>query len=140
MAEPSLLRFAVLPVFERGKGIQTVVFSCKEIGARITSGVTRFPPGTGIPLHTHNCDEQTTVLEGDAEVEIDGKRQRLGPWDTAFIPEGSHHRFTNVGTAQMSILWVYNRIDVTRTFSETGETVPHLSPKDVATLKPRPTA
>jgi hypothetical protein len=40
----------------------------------------------------------------------------------------------------MAILWVYNRIDVTRTFSETGETVPHLSPQDVATLKPRPTA
>ena len=140
MAEPSLLRFAVLPVFERGKGIQTVVFSCKEIGARITSGVTRFPPGTGIPLHTHNCDEQTTVLEGDADVEIDGKRQRLGPWDTAFIPEGSHHRFINVGAGPMAILWVYNRIDVTRTFSDTGETVPHLSPQDVATLKPRPTA
>jgi quercetin dioxygenase-like cupin family protein len=140
MAQPSLLRFAVLPVFERGKGIQTVVFSCKEIGARITSGVTRFPPGTGIPLHTHNCDEQTTVLEGDAEVEIDGKRQRIGPWDTAFIPEGSHHRFVNAGAGPMAILWVYNRIDVTRTFSETGETVPHLSPQDVATLKPRPTA
>lgn len=140
MAQPSLLRFAVLPVFERGKGIQTVVFSCQEIGARITSGVTRFPPGTGIPLHTHNCDEQTTVLEGDAEVEIDGKRQRLGPWDTAFIPEGSHHRFVNVGAGPMAILWVYNRTDVTRTFSETGETVPHLSPQDVATLKPRPTA
>jgi quercetin dioxygenase-like cupin family protein len=139
MAEPSLLRFAVLPVFERGKGIRTVVFSCKEIGARITSGVTRFPPGTGIPLHYHNCDEQTTVLEGDAEVEIDGKRQRLGPWDTAFIPEGRHHRFVNVGQGPMAILWVYNRVDVTRTFSETGETVPHLSPGDVATLKPRPT-
>jgi len=132
MTDASVLQFAVLPVFERGNGVQTLVFSSKEIGAHITSGVTRFPAGGAIPLHYHNCDEQTTVLEGDAEVEIEGRRQRLRPYDTAFIPEGKHHRFVNVGTGPMAILWVYNSTDVTRTFVETGETVPHLSPRDKA--------
>ena len=137
MRDAKVLTFATLPVFERGGGVQTLLLTSKEIAARLTTGITRFPAGAGIPLHYHNCDEQTTVLEGDAEVEIDGRKQRLKPWDTAFIPEGRHHRFVNVGTGQMTILWVYNSTDVTRTFVATGETVPHLSPRDLATLTPK---
>jgi quercetin dioxygenase-like cupin family protein len=133
--EPRFLRIATLPVFDRGNGVQTLVFSSKELGATITSGTTRFPPGAGIPLHYHNCDEQTTVLEGEAEAEIDGRRERLRPHDTVFIPQGRHHRFVNVGSGPMMILWVYNTADVTRTFVETGETVPHLSPRDRAALR-----
>jgi quercetin dioxygenase-like cupin family protein len=133
--EPRFLRIANLPVFDRGNGVQTLVFSHKELGATITSGTTRFPPGAGIPLHYHNCDEQTTVLEGEAEAEIDGRRERLRPYDTVFIPQGRHHRFVNVGSGPMMILWVYNAADVTRTFVETGETVPHLSPRDRANLR-----
>ncbi|HEV8642447.1 MAG TPA: cupin domain-containing protein [Methylomirabilota bacterium] len=134
--ESRVLAFATLPVFERGGGVQTMLFSSKELGAHITSGVTRFPAGGSIPLHYHNCDEQTTVLEGEAEAEIDGRRVRMRPYDTAFIPQGRHHRFRNVGTGPMMILWVYNITDVTRTFVETGETVPHLSPRDLAASRP----
>ena len=134
--ESRVLTFKTLPVFERGGGVQTLLFSNKELGARITSGVTRFPRGGGIPLHYHNCDEQTTVLEGEAEAEIDGRRSRMQPYDTAFIPEGKHHRFSNVGTGPMTILWVYNVADMTRTFVETGETVPHLSARDLAVSRP----
>ncbi|MET9357877.1 cupin domain-containing protein [Streptomyces sp. NPDC006617] len=38
--------------------------------------------GSGAPLHSHNCDEHVTVLEGDAEVWLDGEVTKLERFDT----------------------------------------------------------
>ena len=38
----------------------------------ITTGISTYPVGTGAPYHSHNCDEHVTLLEGLAEVEIEG--------------------------------------------------------------------
>ncbi|WP_282088400.1 hypothetical protein [Streptomyces tendae] len=32
-----------------------------------------YPVGSGAPLHSHNCDEHVTVLEGDAQGWADGE-------------------------------------------------------------------
>jgi len=53
--DPHILKFDALPVLDRGNGVQTIPLATKEIGAqRITTGLTRFPPGAAIPLHSHN--------------------------------------------------------------------------------------
>ena len=132
MAEAHILRIESLPVVERGNGIETIPLVTKAIGAKnITTGLTRFPAGAKVPVHSHNCDEQVTILEGEAEAEVDGQRYRLRPFDTTLVPADKPHRFINVGASRLTIMWIYTSGDVTRTFTETGETVAHLSERDL---------
>jgi len=137
MVEAHILRIDSLPVVDRGNGIQTIPLVTKEIGAKhITTGLTRFPAGAKVPLHSHNCDEQVTILEGEAEAEVDGNRHRLKPFDTTLVPADKPHRFVNVGTSHLTIMWIYTSSDVTRTFTETGLTVDHHSVGEIATPLP----
>lgn len=112
----------------RGDGISSVRLTANPLeGQGFVMGVTTFPPGTSIALHSHNTIEQVTVIEGDALVELNGEQTRVGPYDTTQVPPGEVHRFINAGDSIMRILWVYGSTHVTRTFPETGETVEQFS-------------
>jgi len=132
MTDATLLKLDDLSIVKRGDGVETTLLVGRDRcgPAKFTSGLTRFPAGKKVPVHHHNCDEQVTLLEGFAEVEIDGELTRLQRYDTTYIPAGKPHRFINIGDEPLLILWIYDTHEVTRTFTATGETVAHLSAQD----------
>jgi quercetin dioxygenase-like cupin family protein len=119
-----LIRFEEQERVERGDGITSVRLTPEPLeGQGFVMGVTSFPPGTSIPLHSHNTVEQVTVLEGEGVAVVDGVDRPAVPYDTTQIAPGELHRFINTGVGQMRILWVYGSTYVTRTFADTGQTV-----------------
>ena len=120
----TLIRFDDAEPVERGEGIESIRLTPDPLdGQGFTMGVTSFPPGTSIRLHSHNTIEQVTVIEGEGLAELNGEQQPARPYDTTQIAPGELHRFINTGSAKMRILWVYGSTSVTRTFADTGETV-----------------
>ncbi|HEY7470148.1 MAG TPA: cupin domain-containing protein [Acidimicrobiia bacterium] len=119
-----LIRFDEVERVERGDGIESLPLTPSPLdGQGFIMGVTSFPPGTSIRLHSHNTVEQVTVIEGEGIAELNGERLPARPYDTTQVAAGEWHRFINTGSAVMRILWVYGSTDVTRTFFDTGETV-----------------
>ena len=121
---PVVLRPSALPIHERGGGARTTPLVGPSLGASaFINGITSFGPGSAIPFHSHNCEESVMLLEGEAMLDIDGEEIRLQPLDTTWIPPNVSHRFRNLSDTQpMKILWIYGRIDATRTITETGQT------------------
>jgi 3-isopropylmalate dehydrogenase len=129
---PLVLRPTEIRPFDRGTGVRTLPYVGKwnAGGNKVTTGATEFPPGAGIPLHTHNVEESVLVLEGQATAVIGDDRFDLEPGDATWAPAGVPHRFANRGEGPMRIYWVYGGRDVTRTICATGETFEHLSEQD----------
>lgn len=123
---------------DRGAGVVTQLFCNQGLcGAAVTTGTTVLPTGKSVAMHWHNCDEQIVILSGQAEAEFLGVRTPISEMEVAFIPAGEPHCFHNVGDTPVTMLFIYDAGEVTRTFAATGETVGHLDEKDLAQPGPR---
>ena len=136
--QPSMvLRPEQIDRFDRGNGVVTLPFVGKwnsELN-KVTTGMTVFSPGTGIPLHSHNVEESVLVFEGEATAVIGDEEFELTAGQATWVPAGVPHCFRNRGAGSMTIYWVYGGRDVTRTITATGETFEHLSEADRGAAK-----
>ena len=88
-APPSMvLRPEEIERFDRGNGVVTVPFvgkwNCAE--NKVTTGMTVFAPGTGIPLHSHNVEETVLVYEGEATAVVGDDEFDLVAGQATWVP------------------------------------------------------
>jgi len=62
-------------------------------------------PGAETQRHYHARTEELYVLvEGSAEMELDGERQDVWPGDAILIPPGARHQIRNRGEGELRFL------------------------------------
>ncbi len=66
-----------------------------------------FDPGYVAPMHTHPGEEIIYVIEGTLEYEIGGKKSRVKAGDVLFVPSGTPHTATNIGSDNGAELATY---------------------------------
>ena len=118
------LPFASLPEVPRGNGIVNYLIATKKVGARaMHTGISKLPVGAPAPRHSHNAEEQVTVLEGTVKIILDDREQICQRFDSTFISPGVEHEIVNAGDETAYVLVIYGSPDVNRTFAATGQTV-----------------
>lgn len=125
------LPFASLPAVKRSDEIVNFVIAGPQQGTRnIKSGITRMRPRSVVPRHSHNCEEQVTVLQGKLSLILGDRVVECGPYDSTYISAGVQHEFSNIGDGDALVMVIYGASHVTRTFTDTGETVDLGSERD----------
>ncbi|HEV7743820.1 MAG TPA: cupin domain-containing protein [Pyrinomonadaceae bacterium] len=66
-----------------------------------------FDPGYAAPMHTHPGEEIIYVIEGTLEYEIGGKKSKVKAGDVLFVPAGTPHTVTNIGSDNGAELATY---------------------------------
>jgi quercetin dioxygenase-like cupin family protein len=76
--------------------------------SQVIQVIVEIAPGVTAPKHTHPGEEIIYVLEGSLEYEVEGKPPvTLKAGDVLFIPAGTMHSATNVGTGNGAELATY---------------------------------
>ena len=119
------LPFSKIPKISRGNGIVNHLIASKNIGAsKIHSGITVIPPKTSVPAHSHNTEEQVTILKGTLKIILNGvKEVDCNAYDSTFITSNIKHELINETDEEVHAIIIYGSVDVNRTFSKTGLTV-----------------
>ena len=73
-------------------------------------GVFRDPPGRVWCDFVHKTDELVVLIEGEIEVEIEGKAERPKIGEEVFIPANAVHTVRNVG--QKNNVWLHGHKNI----------------------------
>ena len=73
---------------------------------QLTTGIVTFQPGAQLPCHRHTFAESITLLQGRAQVDVEGRVYEVGPLDNVTIPRGLAHRVNNLSRTQPAVFHV----------------------------------
>lgn len=125
------LLFSELPAIKRSdEVVNFVIAGPKQNTKNFKTSITRMRAGSSVPRHSHNCEEQVTVLEGRLKFVLGDKVVECGRYDSTYISAGVQHEFANVGDGDAFVMVIYGASHVTRTFADSGETVDVGSERD----------
>jgi mannose-6-phosphate isomerase-like protein (cupin superfamily) len=80
----------------------------ENLGSRnIDYRISTYQPKGYVERHAHRIQEQIYhILEGEALMELDGKRQVVRRHDVIFVPPGVSHAIYNTGLADLTFIVV----------------------------------
>lgn len=98
------------PIIPEGhqKTENRILFEDKGQGFAMWIGDLR--PGGGADIHSHDYPQAFYVIEGQGEIEIDGKRWPISKGTGYYAPAGISHGVTQVGAGGLKVLvFSFNR-------------------------------
>ena len=75
--------------------------------AKVQIVLMSIPAGEEIGTETHPADQTTFIVEGDAQVVIDGHSTKAGPNHLVVVPKGAEHNVVNKGAGALKLFSVY---------------------------------
>lgn len=72
----------------------------------LTTGIVTLDAEARLDCHTHPCSESITVLEGEAEITVEGRVYQLGQLDNIVIPRWLPHAARNPDSAKTARLHI----------------------------------
>jgi quercetin dioxygenase-like cupin family protein len=103
-------------------GVRTEIhLTGADTGGAFCLLVDQPPVGWSLPRHLHRGAAETIhIVEGEFEMEIDGRRSRLDAGQTAHIPADVVHAGGNVGVTQGRRIVVFSPAGMEAFFLEAG--------------------
>jgi mannose-6-phosphate isomerase-like protein (cupin superfamily) len=75
--------------------------------AKVQIVLMSIPAGEEIGMETHRADQTTFIVEGEAQVTIDGANTRATANHLVVVPKGAQHNVVNKGTGALKLFSVY---------------------------------
>jgi len=75
--------------------------------AKVQIVLMAIPAGEEIGMETHPADQTTFIVEGEAQVVIDGHATKATPNHLVVVPKGAQHNIVNKGTGALKLFSVY---------------------------------
>ena len=87
-----------------------ILVSGKTVDSKnISMGVNETDPGSEVPEHKHDKEEEVMFfIEGKGKFIVPGREIDLYPGITIYNPPGESHKIVNTGDTKLKFVWIYS--------------------------------